>query len=471
MDAPSQNASDSAAPIRQFVDKAREKYSSLTNLQRMLAWGAIAVLAAATAYLTLNPGSHEKVYLYGAHKFSANELTDVENAFSDAGLGDYEIVGYRVLVPQQSKAEYVAALSKAEIAMEGPDSRTQNALDSMSILAPRDQRERQAKLARQQDLSYLVRQIRDIENASVQLDESKVGFPPVVEKTALVAVKTNGGRELPQQRVRAIREAIAAAVAGLTTEHITITNMETGRSWTGLADEDFDASYAIRKTEYENYWRDKILRLLGAVPGVHVEVNVAMEPQGDPSTNNVSAAALAWAPSRVTAAIDVPQSYFRKVWEKQNQNGDPKKTPSPQTLDSIEKATHAKIEELVGRLLQTPGQDSNATNVIVATWTDLPNQPTVEPSPIESIRNWASQNTALVIGIGLVLLGVIFVRVLLASTKAKSPQPSTAVTQSPANQAEQTTPSASLQSQLAALVAENPDAAAEKLNKWFRDAA
>ncbi|MCR9117230.1 MAG: hypothetical protein NXI22_09835, partial [bacterium] len=250
-----------------------------------------------------------------------------------------------------------------------------------------------------------------------------------------------------------------------------ITNMETGRSWTGLADEDFDASYAIRKTEYENYWRDKILRLLGAVPGVHVEVNVAMEPQGDPSTNNVSAAALAWAPSRVTAAIDVPQSYFRKVWEKQNQNGDPKKTPSPQTLDSIEKATHAKIEELVGRLLQTPGQDSNATNVIVATWTDLPNQPTVEPSPIESIRNWASQHTALVIGIGLVLLGVIFVRVLLASTKAKSPQPSTAVTQSPANQAEQTTPSASLQSQLAALVAENPDAAAEKLNKWFRDAA
>lgn len=468
MESSQRNGSEGSNPIQQFTDGLLEKHRSMTASQKIVCWAILAVVIVVGVWAAYTSGGDETIHLYGGRQFTQPELAAMENAFSSAGLNESKIEGLRIVVPAKSKAEYLAALDKAHIDFADPYSFAKWAAESSNPFLSSGQRRQQEQLAEEQELALIVRSMRDIQQATVQLDEEKTGFPPTTEKTALVAVETASERELTSQRIQAIRDSIAASVAGLDREHVTIANLKTGRSWTGLADADLNSSYAMRKSEYENYWRDKISRLLGAVHGAQVEVNIAMEPAAANSESDATAAAFAWAPSRVTAAIDVPQSYFHKVWKFRNQ--EEKKPPTPQAIATIEQATHAKIKEVVGQLLQSSGKEASAANVIVTTWDDVPSTRIEEPTLAVAARRWASENPGLVLVISLTVLGVILVRVLLGSTKQT--RPSEPAAEAASHQpVEDSQAALNLQSQLAAMVSENPEAAAEKLNEWFRDAA
>lgn len=467
MESSPRNGSEPSTSLKQVANSVWERHQALTPTQKMVCWVVLLVVLVVGCWAIFAGGDSERIYLYGGREFTLFELAAIENAFSDAGLSESQVEGLRVTFPRAEKTKYLGALSKAKIDFDTPYTYAKKAAESFNPFLLIGQRDQQSKLAKEQELALIVRNMRDVQQATVHLDEQKAGFPPTTEKTALVAVQTIGRRELPPQRIRAIRDSIAAAVAGLDRQQVTISNLETGRSYTGLDDADLNSSYAIEKMEYENYWRDKIMRLLGNVHGAHVEVNIAMKQAASASSGDASSAAIAWAPSRVTAAIDVPQSYFHKVWKSQHQSDD-KKSPSPQAIAAIETATHAKIKDIVSQMLKSSAKDGAPPNVIVATWTDIPVAKIEEPTLAVVARKWATENPMLVLVISLTALGAILVRVLLGSTRRTTkPEENDARSQTAHDQ--QAT--LNLQSQLAAMVSDDPQAAAEKLNKWFKEAA
>src|SRR5262249_2658187 len=137
--------------------------------------------------------------------------------------------------------------------------------------------------AKQKELSLIIKRMRGIEDATIQYDEEmKRGLTPHKQKTAMVAVKTVGGQLEPEQ-VRAIRNVVASAYAGLDRNQITITDMTSGFTYGGAIGPDGlpedESLYAMNKSRYEREWQQKIAKHLSFIPGVVVSVNAELKPE------------------------------------------------------------------------------------------------------------------------------------------------------------------------------------------------
>ena len=558
-----------------FVNKAYTQVSDLfrtmTPAARITSALLLVVVIVSFAFLFNFQISGNDEYLFGNRSFSQTELAEMEKAFASAGLNKSEIVGYRMRVPREEKAQYLQAINDAGVKLESHGGFDKAAIDgSGKMFTNRQERELKTKAAQERELSLIVTRMKDVEVASVQIDElKKGGLHSEVERTALVAVKTQGGRVLPQERVRAIRETIAGGVAGLETTAVTVTDMETGMAYRGMSPDGMplasESVYASHKSLYETFWKEKILRRLSSIPGVNVEVNVELDPQlrnealsnkveakpvsigiresvkesrsqaGSPggrpgaapngvtsnaaaslteaerseSTNNESTTEQRMLPStdrivktmaplvpnRVTASIDVPQSYFKKIWERDNPpvEGEEPKTPEPLELKKIEEGVKKKIEEsIVGLLPSVPLGDDPYPQVVVTTYPDLPTIPVPEPAFSDNAFSWLSANWQAIALSLFGLVSLIMFRGMLKSTpppegdaEAKSPLELSETEESAEGEAGEVEEEkqenelkrkfqkkgGNLRDDLAELVSEDPDAAASVLSKWIGDAA
>src|SRR5262249_8180195 len=128
--------------------------------------------------------------------------------------------------------------------------------------------------AKQKSLAHIIERMKGIEQASVHYDEeTKHGLTRPKQKTAMVAVKTSGSR-LEDDQLKAIRNIIASAYAGLDRHNITITDMTSGFSYGGEVGPDGlpgdDNIYATYKLRFERDWQQKIKTQLSFIPGVIV---------------------------------------------------------------------------------------------------------------------------------------------------------------------------------------------------------
>ncbi len=528
--------------------------------------GMLAALILISAYFLFQyQGTSSDEFLYGGAVFTSEELGQMEDAFGAAGLNDSEIVGLRMRVPRSEKAAYLKALDTAGFRREKFGGYTQDAVSSGgNFLESRQQRESKSKFARQQDLATIIREMRDVQKAAVQLDEQrKHGFHGGIEKTALVAVQTIGGRRLDPVRVKAIRETIAGSIAGLEPENVTVTDMDTGVAYPGASRDGSplapDNAYAAHKNMYEEFWRDKILRRLSTIPGVNVEVNVQLNPQlrneeykstveakpvaietsestSDSSTkspktggrpgavpNGVtsnSAAQIAESggqestksestsnsrllpstgrqlrtlaplvPEEVTASIGIPQSYYKKVWLRQNPvpEGEEVKEPDPLEIKKIEDATRKWIEDsVVGLLPAVPAGVDPYPQVVITTYPDLPVAETPPPPMTDDVLSWFATNWQ-TLGMGLLgLVGLVMLRSMVMSKANVEADAAPPLQLSEVEEDDEDEESAAvekqnqlkkrfepteedLRSDLAELVGEDPDAAASVLSKWIGD--
>ena len=121
--------------------------------------------------------------------------------------------------------------------------------------------------AKQKELALIISRMKGIESATVQYDEEiKRGLTQQKQKTAMVAVQTAGGT-LEEDQVKAIRNVVASAYAGLDRHNITITDMTSGLSYGGAVGPDGvpedESLYATHKQRYERDWQRKIAEPAG----------------------------------------------------------------------------------------------------------------------------------------------------------------------------------------------------------------
>ena len=556
-----------------FVNKAyaqiADLFRSMTPGTRIAAGLLLAVVVISLIYLFQYQAAGGDEYLLDGRPFSSSEMTAIETAFAQAGLKQSTIVGSRIRIPRGKKDVYLAALAESSALPADFSKYLDEAVASDSPFASSRSLELKRWNAKQKELALIISRIRGIQTATVQYDEeTKHGLSRTKHKTAMVAVQSEGG-SLDSDQIKAIKNVIASAYAGMDRQNITITDMTSGLSFGGALgpgglSED-DSLYASHKQRYERDWKSKIVDQLSMIPGVVVGVNVELSPQTKKTTQTVKidakpvtistsefekdsstqpanpAGRPGAAPNGVgnqpvavttttsgaetqanerrseaqsvpghehvleenapllpvsaSAAIEVPASYYTRVWKVRNPAaaGQPEKAPDQVEITKIQLETKAWIEETVRNLLPKVEQGTNPyPHITVATYTDFPSTVAAEPTTMAQASTWFADNwrTLTMVAVGLVCLAIL--RSMVRSTAAAGPAapvaaavetgPRIAQVEEPLDD-DSPEPAAALRrrfksgdgtdlkAELRELVKENPDAAATILKSWIGEAA
>jgi flagellar M-ring protein FliF len=272
------------------VDFFNQAYGQLTELFRSMSAGTRAATAlllvlvvVSVVYLVQYQVVGGDEYLLGGRPFTQSEVTAIEAAFAKAGLGKSQVVGSQIRIPRGQKDAYLAALADASALPADFHTYLDEAIAADSPFSSSKSLEMRRWNARQKTLSLIIGRMRGIESATVQYDEeTKRGLVPQKSKTAMVAVQTRGG-QLDDDQLRAIRNVVASAYAGLERHQITITDMTSGFTYGGAVGPDGlpeeESIYASYKQRYEREWQRKIQQQLSYISGVIVGVNVELNPE------------------------------------------------------------------------------------------------------------------------------------------------------------------------------------------------
>ncbi len=558
-----------------FVNKAyaqaAELFRSMSPAARIAAGLLLAVIVVSLIYLFQYQVTSGDEFLLDGRPFSSSEMTSIEAAFAQAGLSSSVVVGNRIRIPRGQKAAYLAAMADASALPADFYKYFDDAVSSENPFASNRSLELKHSNAKMKELALIISRMQGIESATVQFDEeARPGLSRAKNKTAMVAVWTAGG-SLDEEQVKAIRNVVSSAYAGLDRHSITITDMTSHLTFGGAVGPGGAAEgenyYASYKLQYERDWVRKIRDQLSMIPGVKVNVNVEMSPElahtstsvkldpkpvamsasessretttqlpnhgGRPgalpngvgnqpvavttastgtgeSTSSESrsdqkniagheqvvASTVPLAPKKVTAAIDVPSSYYAEVWRQRNPTpaGQQPKPPDAALLAQIETETTKRIQETVRNLLPPVIEGTNPyPHITVSTYTDLPTQAPTPPTLAAQAQGWLAENwqtlATIVLGCGCLLM----VRSMVRSTAGSPRLASTAaaatggahgprLAATPDADEEPVEPAVALRkrfqssgpdlkAELHDLVKENPDAAANVLRMWIGDAA
>jgi flagellar M-ring protein FliF len=196
-------------------------------------------------------------------------------------------------------------------------------------------------------------------------------------------------------------------------------------------------------------------------------------------------------PRQVQVVVDVPMSYYRKIWQERNvpAPGEQLKAPAQADLDKIEAETRKRVEDTVVKLLPRPESGNDPfIPVTVTSFQDLAQTPLPAPSIVDTATTWLGANWQTV---AMVLVGVFSLMMLRSMMKSSqpvpAPTPETSAAQVAANSnsdSEDSEPATvkmprrrfgtsgpTLRDELREIVQEDPDAAATVLRAWIGDAA
>src|SRR5262245_31328024 len=279
------------------MDFVNQAYGQLAELVRSMSVGTriatvllLVAVAVSLAWLFQYQVAGGDEYLLGGRPFTQSELTAIETAFAKAGLGKSQVVGSQIRIPRGQKEAYLAALADGNALPADFYKYLDDAIAADSPFASAKSLEMRRWNAKQKELSLIIGRMKGIESATVQYDEeTKRGLVPQKQKTAMVAVQTRSG-QLDEEQVKAIRNVVASAYAGLDRHHITITDLR-GATYGGPIGEggvsEEESIYAAHKLRYEREFQRKIQQQLAYIPGVIVGVNAELNPETQHSSQTV----------------------------------------------------------------------------------------------------------------------------------------------------------------------------------------
>src|SRR5690606_8286163 len=100
-------------------------------------------------------------------------------------------------------------------------------------------------------------------------------------------------------------------------------------------------------------------------------------------------------PRQVQVVVDVPMSYYRKIWQERNPPvpGEQPKQIAQADLDKIEAEQKKRIEDTVVKLLPRPESGNDPfVPVVVTSFHDLTQAPLEAPGVTEQATSWLAAN-------------------------------------------------------------------------------
>ena len=279
-----------------FINKAyaqlADVFKTMTPGSRIAVGLLLASIVVALVYLFQYQVTSGDEYLLGGRPFYGDELTRAEAAFAKAGLNGSQIAdGNRIRIPRGQKERYLAALAESSALPADFYKYLDEAAASDSPFSSTKSLEMRRWNAKQKELALIISRMRGITSATVQYDEttSRGSLRGQTQKTAMVAVQTTSG-ELDEEQIKAIRNIIVGSYAGLDRRHISINDITSGRTYTGIDDggSPQESLYAAYKKDFERDWKQKIQDQLSWITNAIVNVNVQLSPELEDTTRQVT---------------------------------------------------------------------------------------------------------------------------------------------------------------------------------------
>ena len=285
---------------------------------------------------------------------------------------------------------------------------------------------------------------------------------------------------MASRTAESIRDVVSARYAGLKRDAVTVIDLNTGNIVSSASPEGSgyipDDPYAIRKRYYEREWRSKIQDMLSMIPGVKVQVNVRLEAamtipnQRDPVSDGSKLV-----PIQGIASIAIPQGYYRMIYRKRQQDaGFAKPTePTASELNLIEQEVTTAVRQMItGLLPNIPAGSDPYPQVQVSTYLDIPlggmdNIVVAEPTTHWTSQYWRELTMGCLV---LLALTVLALRMLRSPPAADLLADRQLIEQEDVRSDSQPN-SPSLRNELTQLAQDQPEAMADTLTQWLKDAA
>jgi flagellar M-ring protein FliF len=277
--------------LNKGMSQIGELFRSMTPGARIVAGLLALVVVVSLAFLVQRQAAGPDEHLMAGQEFSPSELNAMEAAFGKANLSGWVIDGGRIRIPSGQRGAFMGALADAGALPSEFNSHLRKALDQGGLFVSRKEREERLKIATQEELAMILRNMKGIEKASVIYDVAKKGgLSDSVVATASVSVKPVGGQPLAADQVQNIRHLVASAKAELKPENVSVTDLN-GRNYPSTgANPAAAAADLMRQTiaAYEDQIRRRVERTLTYVPGAEVAVNVEVNEELFRKTNMLS---------------------------------------------------------------------------------------------------------------------------------------------------------------------------------------
>lgn len=395
-------------------NKAGEMVQAMPPLARSALVLCVLAIAGGLAYVCLGEFTGDSAFLFSGREFPADQLAEMETAWAQDGLSAYRIQGHRVQVPQKEQAKYLAALADHDALPRDLGDEWLKLSCELNPFLSQAARLETLKIAKQNMLSKIIREMSDVESCWVLVDTCKSGGLKQEEKwTASVGVRGKLHRPLAAHSLQQISVLVAASIAGLDAKDVVVVDLNGAATPAGHAPIPLADEYLSKIKSYQEHYRGLAVDALSFVPGVTVTIQVELErlptteldseafatalsapgngppgnfdreldvalppvagdqytafmgagqphdaprratPVGASSARRDLDAAGQFIPARVTAAVGVPSEYFHRVW-KEKASANPTKAatgPTPPELEAIAAEEIAKIRAVVASVL------------------------------------------------------------------------------------------------------------------------
>jgi hypothetical protein len=475
-------------------------------------WQVVVITAIAVVGIAiwLNiPKTIETCELVQGCELKKSDLQKIQVVLSRAGLNDFEVSEQSIQVPKQQRDLYLQAVVDANALPPDLVPRKDEALNLNPFLS-RSQQEQVQLLEKKKQIREMVTRLPFVEQAWFEMDrtKSRSSFQQD-EQAAVILIQPQGELRLENSQVETIRGLITGAVAGIERSSIVVTDLNAGVAFqntsqsTDLLAENMAipvqsaSSQSIgKRAHYENAIRKSLEKYEGLQINVEIEqIEATIEVPNLQARTPAPVAQViqVGTNSQATVSVATPEQetvtqtrFFEKIKARIG-------VPESFLIHSVERPRQVSLDKIrasqayQSQLTQLKSEISSRVQQILpaSSFGDFRNPPIqidvigqVEQLASTSVEPWYESALAKVGGLwgGLaVLLGAFVIVAYIFSSSS----PEVEVDDTPAiagvihdeKEIEPANNEESIKQEVSRLIKEDPEAAAQVIKRWIRDAA
>ena len=455
--------------LRQYSASLIERVNTNLSGINLAIVFVFAVLACVALIFVFSRSPDRYVTLLDGRTFSNIEIERLEAAFYDAQLENYRFVDNRLEVSFESRNQYIKLINDGAFLSNGFHEALTTAIQNSSILDSSRTTELKKQLAIGNDTGKLLCRMSEVQNAFVQfVEEPLPGLHRHKKVTASVLVECKSGKRLSDENLRSIRSLVKTIRPGLNVSGITVTEFsdqkmtvhEAGDTLTQKSE--FEKKVAAQQ-RYERRWEQKIREAVDYVPAARITVSA--ETTTAPPSSKV-ADPPTFRPSKLGVLINIPTSYYHRIWHAKASEAGMKRNQRP-TYDDLRRL-RLQIEDKIRSNVKTLTAAHINSEVTVTSFADEIASGATSKSETANLQDWMF--------IGLVGVAVLVFSALHFQTKrsAKQKNEQSPVVLDSNWDAAQVKPATAdtdeLRRQISDVIRDDPEAAAQVLGEWMKKA-